>query len=125
GGGAGRPSKSYRVTAPEIVIELPLRHDDVLVELLGRALAEMGHERAERLAEEVGIDYGRAMATSMSPGSDPHPPFQASRPPPSAMATSSASSASTAPSGAPPSSTRSSARSTAAWCEACWRRSTV
>jgi predicted ArsR family transcriptional regulator len=77
GGGAGRPSKRYRVTAPEIVLELPLRHDDVLVELLGRALAELGHDRAEQLAEEVGIDYGRAMATSMSPGSDTHRSFQA------------------------------------------------
>src|SRR5918995_616427 len=34
GGGAGRPSKRYRVSAPEIVLELPLRHDDVLVEQL-------------------------------------------------------------------------------------------
>jgi len=77
GGGAGRPSKRYRVVAPEIALELPLRHDDVLVELLGRALADLGHERAEALAEAVGIDYGRAMAASMSPGSDQHRSFQA------------------------------------------------
>lgn len=77
GGGAGRPSKRYRVVAPDIALELPLRHDDVLVELLGRALAELGHDRAERLAEDVGIDYGTALAGAMAPGSDRHRSFQA------------------------------------------------
>src|SRR4029453_3914033 len=70
GGGAGRPSKRYQVVAPEIALDLPLRHDDVLIELLGRALAELGNEHAERLAEDVGVDYGRAMAVAMAPGSD-------------------------------------------------------
>lgn len=77
GSGAGRPSKRYRVIAPEITLELPLRHDDVLTTLLGRALAELGPERAEQLAEDVGVDFGRAMASSMSPGSDKHRSFQA------------------------------------------------
>lgn len=77
GGGAGRPSKRYRVVAPDIALDLPLRHDDVLVELLGRALAELGDSRAERLAEEVGVDYGKAMAASMTPGSESHRSFQA------------------------------------------------
>jgi predicted ArsR family transcriptional regulator len=76
GGGAGRPSKRYQVVAPEIALDLPLRHDDVLVELLGRALAELGNERAERLAEDVGVDYGRAMAVAMAPGSEQHRSFQ-------------------------------------------------
>jgi predicted ArsR family transcriptional regulator len=77
GGGAGRPSKRYRVVAPDIALDLPLRHDDVLVELLGRALAALGPVRAEQLAEAVGVDYGGAMAASMSPGSDRHRSFQA------------------------------------------------
>jgi predicted ArsR family transcriptional regulator len=76
--GAGRPSKRYTVVAPDIALDLPLRHDDVLTSLLGRALAELGPERAERLAEEVGVSYGRAMAESMSPGSERHRSFQAS-----------------------------------------------
>jgi predicted ArsR family transcriptional regulator len=76
GKGAGRPSKRYRVVTPDIGLDLPLRHDDVLVELLGRALAALGHERAERLAEDVGIDYGRALAGAMGPGSDRHRSFQ-------------------------------------------------
>jgi predicted ArsR family transcriptional regulator len=78
GGGAGRPSKRYRVAGEGgISLELPLRHDDVLTSLLGRALAELGPVRAEALAEEVGLEYGRAMAGSMSPGSDRHRSFQA------------------------------------------------
>ena len=77
GGGAGRPSKRYRVVAPDIALDLPLRHDDVLVTLLGRALAELGPDRASALAEDVGSTYGRAMATSMSPGSERHRSFQA------------------------------------------------
>jgi len=75
--GAGRPSKRYKLAAPGITLDLPLRHDDVLTALLGRALAELGPERSERLAEEVGVTYGRAMAGSMSPGSDQHRSFQA------------------------------------------------
>jgi predicted ArsR family transcriptional regulator len=77
GGGAGRPSKRYRVARSEIAFELPLRHDDILVTLLGRALAELGPERAEALAEDVGVTYGAAMANSMSPGSERHRSFQA------------------------------------------------
>jgi predicted ArsR family transcriptional regulator len=74
--GAGRPSKRYQVVAPEIALDLPLRHDDVLTSLLARALAELGPERAEALAEDVGVTYGRAMAASMSPGSEQHRSFQ-------------------------------------------------
>jgi predicted ArsR family transcriptional regulator len=77
GGGAGRPSKRYTVLASEISLQLPLRHDDVLTSLLGRALAELGPERSAVLAEEVGLSYGRAMASSMSPGSEQHRSFQA------------------------------------------------
>jgi predicted ArsR family transcriptional regulator len=65
GGGAGRPSKRYTVREPEQALAVPVRHDDVLVTLLGRALALLPDDTAERLAEEVGRDYGRAMADSM------------------------------------------------------------
>jgi predicted ArsR family transcriptional regulator len=77
GGGAGRPSKRYMVSKPEIALDLPLRHHDILTTLLGRALAELGPERSSVLAEEVGIGYGRALAESMSPGSEQHRSFQA------------------------------------------------
>lgn len=64
-GNAGRPSKWYRAAEPEMALDVPVRHDDVLVELLGRTLAELGPERSAELAEEVGIAYGTKMAKSM------------------------------------------------------------
>jgi len=63
--GAGRPSKRYRTLSEHMPFEMPVRHDDILVELLGRALAELGEERATTLAEEVGVRYGQAMAKAM------------------------------------------------------------
>ena len=71
-GGAGRPSKHYRVTSDAMPLEVPVRHDDVLVTLLGRALELLGPDAAQRMAEEVGIGYGKSMAGAMSTGTD-HP----------------------------------------------------
>jgi predicted ArsR family transcriptional regulator len=64
-GGAGRPSKRYVVRAEGMNLDVEVRHDDVLVELLGRALAELGPQRSTTLAEEVGVDYGTSMAEAM------------------------------------------------------------
>lgn len=64
-GGAGRPSKRYRVTEPEVTLDVKVRHDDVLVTLLGRALESLPPGRAQALAEEVGEEYGRTMAAAM------------------------------------------------------------
>jgi len=64
-GGAGRPSKRYRAAHGEVTLDVPVRHDDVLVELLGRALAELGPDRSAELAEEVGVAYGQRMADAM------------------------------------------------------------
>jgi len=61
-GGAGRPSKRYRTGTDEVSLDVPVRHDEVLLELLGRALAALGPERATELAEQVGEEYGRTMA---------------------------------------------------------------
>ena len=65
GGGAGRPSKRYKATAEQVSLDVPVRHDDVLVSLLGRALTLLPSEVAERMAEDVGVEYGRAMALAM------------------------------------------------------------
>jgi predicted ArsR family transcriptional regulator len=65
GSGAGRPSKRYRATAEQVTLAVPVRHDEVLLALLGRALTELGPERAEQVAEEVGEHYGRELAGSM------------------------------------------------------------
>jgi predicted ArsR family transcriptional regulator len=65
--GAGRPSKRYRVTAPEMSLELPVRHDDLLITLLGKALSMLSREAAETMAEEVGTEYGKVLASAMGP----------------------------------------------------------
>jgi predicted ArsR family transcriptional regulator len=66
GAGAGRPSKHYRVSAREVPLEFPVRHDDLLVTLLGKALARLPRDEAQELAEEVGLEYGRMMADSVT-----------------------------------------------------------
>ena len=65
GGGAGRPSKRYRATEHEVSLDINVRHDDVLVTLLGRALEALPPGQAQALAEEVGEEYGRTMAGAM------------------------------------------------------------
>jgi predicted ArsR family transcriptional regulator len=68
--GAGRPSKHYLASPDSANLELPVRHDDVLVTLLGRTLAALDPEVAETLATEVGEEYGRALARQMGDTSD-------------------------------------------------------
>jgi len=63
--GAGRPSKRYRTHGEAVELDLPVRHDDVLISLLGKALAMIPADRAEAMAEEVGVEYGRTMARAM------------------------------------------------------------
>ena len=65
GSGAGRPSKHYRPTTKDAGLEIPVRHDDLLVTLLGKALARLPDNEAEDLAEEVGLEYGKAMADAL------------------------------------------------------------
>jgi len=78
--GAGRPSKRYRATAKEMGLEFPARKNDLLITLLARTLALVPHDQAEAMAEQVGQEYGRAMASSMGgrarPGTDPHRSLQ-------------------------------------------------
>ena len=68
--GAGRPSKRYRPTGKQIAVEVPVRQDDVLITLLGRALNLLPRDEAEAMAEEVGIEYGRVMARSLGEAGD-------------------------------------------------------
>jgi predicted ArsR family transcriptional regulator len=42
-----------------------VRHDDLLVTLLGKALSLIPDEQASAMAEEVGVKYGQAMAAAM------------------------------------------------------------
>lgn len=74
-GGVGRPSKRYRATNDHVQLEVAIRHDDILVSLLGRALAMLPKDAAESMAEEVGVEYGKAMATALDP-SETHRSYQ-------------------------------------------------
>lgn len=65
GGGAGRPSKRY-VAVATADTEFPVRSDDLVLSLLGRALSRLSPGDAEQMAEEVGAEYGRAMAAGMT-----------------------------------------------------------
>lgn len=67
GGGAGRPSKRYTVAGDGSPIDFPVRHDDLLVTMLGRALALLPADVAAGMAEEVGVEYGRTLAGAMGP----------------------------------------------------------
>ena len=65
-GGAGRPSKRYRRSGDEVSLEMPVKTDDLVLSLLGRALAMLPPAAAQEMAEEVGVEYGRAMGAAMA-----------------------------------------------------------
>jgi predicted ArsR family transcriptional regulator len=69
GAGAGRPSKHYRAVADRMQLEVPVRTDDLVLALLGKALAALPAAAAETIAEDVGVEYGKAMAAGLA-GSD-------------------------------------------------------
>ena len=68
GGVVGRPSKRYRAVPGGSGLEHHVRKDDLLIQLLGRALALLSAEDAQTMAEEVGEEYGRTLAAQMAPG---------------------------------------------------------
>jgi predicted ArsR family transcriptional regulator len=70
-GGAGRPSKRYVASGRGTAIDLPVRHDELVLTLLARALELLPADQAAAMAEEVGADYGRAMGASLSPADAP------------------------------------------------------
>jgi predicted ArsR family transcriptional regulator len=76
GGGAGRPSKRYKASENP-AFELPVRHDDLLVTLLGKALSRLPAAEAEAMAEEVGVEYGRAMAATFGDAEEGRRSFRA------------------------------------------------
>jgi predicted ArsR family transcriptional regulator len=66
GSGAGRPSKRYRAIGERVSLDVPVKTDDLVLTLLGRALALLPRNEAEAMAEEVGQEYGRALAAGMT-----------------------------------------------------------
>lgn len=66
--GAGRPSKRYRPSTRETTLPIPPRPNDLVINLLVRALDTLGPVAADQLAEQVGEEYGRELASQMAPG---------------------------------------------------------
>ncbi len=64
---AGRPSKIYLAADTASQLSFPPRRDDLLGMLLARALGRLPRDEASALAEEVGYEYGRALALRMDP----------------------------------------------------------
>lgn len=64
---AGRPSKHYRAGPLDATLALPLKHDDLLAGLLARALDALGPSEAQRLADDVGFEYGVQLAQRIDP----------------------------------------------------------
>ena len=65
---AGRPSKIYRAGPLDTHLAFPPRRDDLLGSLLARAIERLPEGEAAALADEVGYEYGLALAARMEPG---------------------------------------------------------
>ena len=65
--GAGRPSKRYFCVEEELSLGLMQRRDDLLMRLLGEAMRRLGPDEAEEMAALVGEEYGRSLASRMTP----------------------------------------------------------
>ncbi len=62
---AGRPAKVYRAIEPDLQLEFVVGHDDILVTLLGKALSRLPEGEAAAMAEEVGLEFGKQMASTL------------------------------------------------------------
>jgi predicted ArsR family transcriptional regulator len=65
--GAGRPSKRYFCVEEDLSLGLLQRRDDLLMRLLGEAMRRLGPAEAEEMAALVGEEYGRSLASRMTP----------------------------------------------------------
>lgn len=70
GPGAGRPAKCYEATSKAVSIH-PGRRYDLLVELLVRVLDRVRPDGIAGVAEQVGREYGKELATSLGTADDP------------------------------------------------------
>ncbi len=65
GPGAGRPAKHYEPTPKEVSVQFPARRYDLLSELLLRIVERFDAGQARALAEDVGYEFGRELATEI------------------------------------------------------------
>jgi predicted ArsR family transcriptional regulator len=69
GPGAGRPAKCYEATGKAVAVH-PGRRYDLLVDLLVRVIDRLHPEEISTVAEEVGRDYGEALAAEIGAPED-------------------------------------------------------
>lgn len=65
GPGAGRPAKCFEATQKAIDLHLPSRRPDLLVELLVRLVDRLAPDDIAAIAEDVGREYGRELASEL------------------------------------------------------------
>jgi predicted ArsR family transcriptional regulator len=62
---AGRPSKVYRASKKRSLFDRERKQFELLSMLLSRTLEALPQEVAERLSEEVGVEYGKTIAKEL------------------------------------------------------------
>jgi predicted ArsR family transcriptional regulator len=63
---AGRPSKRYVAVHTDTPNEVPVHTEDLVLALLGQALARLPQSEAEAMAEAVGATYGETLAAGLT-----------------------------------------------------------
>jgi predicted ArsR family transcriptional regulator len=65
GPGAGRPAKSYEATSKEVSVHFTPQRSEMLVELLMKVLDKASKDDLSGIAEEVGRQYGKELASEI------------------------------------------------------------
>ena len=65
GPGAGRPAKHYEPTPKEVSVQYPARRYDLLSELLLRIVERLDTAQAGSVAEEIGVEFRRELASEI------------------------------------------------------------
>jgi predicted ArsR family transcriptional regulator len=65
GPGAGRPAKSYEATSKEVSVHFAPQRSEMLVELLMKVLEKVSKDDLSGIAEEVGRQYGKELASEI------------------------------------------------------------
>jgi predicted ArsR family transcriptional regulator len=70
GPGAGRPAKHYESTSKDVSVQFPARRYDLLAELLLRVLERVAPQGVGTIAEEIGREYGKELASELGFGDE-------------------------------------------------------
>ena len=63
--GAGRPAKGYEATSKEVSVHFAPQRSEMLVELLMKVLERVAKDDLSSIAEEVGRQYGKELASEI------------------------------------------------------------